>query len=48
MELYYVDRNAQTNGDHAVHKSVCSYLPADRTYLGQFARCHEAVHEAKK
>lgn len=48
MDLYYVNRNAQPNGDHEVHKSVCSYLPADRIYLGQFARCHEAVHEAKK
>lgn len=48
MDLYYVNQDAQANGDHEVHKSSCNYLPSARTYLGQFARCQEAVQEAKK
>lgn len=48
MDHYYVNQNAQPNGDHEVHKSSCTYLPSSRTYLGQFSRCQEAVLEAKK
>ena len=25
--LYYVNKNAQSNGDHEVHNKTCSYLP---------------------
>ena len=28
MSSYYVNTNAQANGDHEVHTSGCSYLPA--------------------
>ncbi|OYP03536.1 hypothetical protein CI599_10070 [Vibrio cholerae] len=50
MIHYYVNKNAQTNGDHEVHTSVCSHLPAEhnRLYLGMFANCRDAVREAKK
>ena len=50
MELYYVNKNAQPNGDHEVHKSNCVFLPTleNRQYLGYFNDCHEAVKEAKK
>lgn len=48
MADYYVNRNAQPNGDHEVHKSDCNYLPNDRQYLGNFATCEPAVREAKK
>lgn len=50
MDYYYVNKNRQTNGDHEVHTSSCSYLPdADnRLYLGYFSTCAEAVREAKK
>ena len=49
MDGYYVNTNAQSNGDHEVHKSGCSYMPSDknRMYLGQFESCHGAVREAK-
>jgi hypothetical protein len=48
--LYYVNDNAQSNGDHEVHTSECSFLPApaNRTYLGSFNTCASAVTEAKK
>ncbi|TCC99955.1 hypothetical protein EZ437_17095 [Pedobacter psychroterrae] len=50
MENYYVNRQAQSNGDHEVHKGTCSYLPSveNRLYLGQFSSCTSAVSEAKK
>ncbi|MCE7996912.1 MAG: hypothetical protein HEP71_33430 [Roseivirga sp.] len=50
MPKYYVNKNAQSNGDHEVHKEGCSYLPKveNRTYLGVFSSCHDAVKEAKK
>ena len=50
MAAYYVNKNAQANGDHEVHKSGCSYMPntENRKYLGDFSNCHDAVREAKK
>lgn len=47
---YYVNKNAQANGDHEVHTSSCSYLPAEsnRVYLGEFVTCAPAVTEARK
>jgi len=50
MANYYVNKNAQSNGDHEVHKSGCSFLPEpeNRLYLGDFTTCHGAVREAKK
>ena len=49
MSRYYVNDNAQSNGDHEVHTTGCSYLPAlaNRTYLGDFDNCQEAVEEAR-
>ncbi|HBL75861.1 MAG TPA: hypothetical protein DD458_11590 [Prolixibacteraceae bacterium] len=50
MDSYYVNKNAQTNGDHEVHKSGCAWMPdaSNREYLGYFSTCQEAVKEAKK
>jgi len=50
MKTYYVNTNAQTNGDHEVHHEDCSFLPArqNRKHLGAFASCRGAVTEAKK
>ncbi|MCK7553965.1 hypothetical protein MKQ70_02655 [Chitinophaga sedimenti] len=49
-QYYYVNKNAQTNGDHEVHVSDCRYAPdsSNRTYLGEFESCGSAVREAKK
>ena len=48
--MYYVNKNAQANGDHEVHTSSCSFLPAkeNRIYLGDFTTCSKAVTEAKR
>ncbi|MEN2487056.1 hypothetical protein AAYQ05_04575 [Flavobacterium sp. B11] len=50
MKNYYVNQNAQSNGDHEVHTGDCIYLPLsqNRKYLGIFSNCKDAVIEAKK
>lgn len=50
MAYYYVNKNAQSNGDHEVHKSGCSFMPKleNRIYLGDFSNCNTAVREAEK
>ena len=48
-ERYYVNHNAQDNGDHEVHKDGCNYLPGitNRIDLGLFQSCGPAVAKAK-
>ncbi|WP_417519745.1 hypothetical protein [Minwuia sp.] len=51
MPSYYVNKNAQDNGDHEVHQVDVCPTPADeknRLYLGNFSGCQGAVREAKK
>lgn len=47
---YYVNNNRQLNGDYEVHVITCEYFSTmyNRTYLGEFETCQEAVREAKK
>ncbi len=49
-QYYYVNKKAQPNGDHEVHTETCSYLPSNenRSYLGYFGSCADAIKEAKK
>jgi hypothetical protein len=50
MPRYYVNDRAQSNGDHEVHQSGCSFMPeqSNRTYLGEFTNCWEAVQAARR
>lgn len=50
MALYYVNNNAQPNGDHEVHTGSCSFLPdkENRIYLGTFDNCYDAVKAARE
>lgn len=50
MASYFVNRNAQPNGDHEVHVSGCTWMPieSNRLYLGEFSNCFGAVIEARK
>lgn len=50
MAAYYVNMNAQANGDHEVHKDGCIYMPnlSNRKYLGDFTSCGPAVQAAKR
>ncbi|MDH3973945.1 MAG: LysM peptidoglycan-binding domain-containing protein [Deltaproteobacteria bacterium] len=47
---YYINMNAQANGDHEVHLTDCRWLPntENRAYLGEFASGSDAVAEGKK
>jgi len=47
---YLVNKNAQYNGDHEVHKEICGHLPnpENRKHLGNFTNCHDAVRKAKE
>ncbi|MFL5537460.1 MAG: hypothetical protein ACJ8J0_00620 [Longimicrobiaceae bacterium] len=47
---YYVNDVAQPNGDHEVHRDGCQFMPSapNRTYLGYFELCVQAVREAKR
>lgn len=47
MAKYCVNRNAQPNGDHEVHKQGCSYWPSNRIDLGEHTTCRTAVTQAK-
>ncbi len=50
MEEYFVNKKSQSNGDYEVHKKSCFYLPLERnrTSLGLFYRCFDAVKKAKE
>ncbi|HCM76007.1 MAG TPA: hypothetical protein DIS90_06475 [Cytophagales bacterium] len=50
MDKYYLNKKAQTNGDHEVHKEGCLYFPspAHAQYLGVFTSCHDAVAVARR
>lgn len=51
MKLKYsVNNNVQFGGDHEVHNDDCLYYfeLTNKTYLGEFASCRDAVQEAKK
>ncbi|MGB5927942.1 MAG: hypothetical protein WBH03_07190, partial [Cyclobacteriaceae bacterium] len=50
MKRYYVNKNAQANGDHEVHDENCYWLPneTNRMYLDYFSTCEAAVREARK
>jgi len=50
MAVYYVNKQAQANGDREVHRYECTYLPSEsnRLYFGTFTNCFDTVQEAKK
>lgn len=49
MAQYFVNKNAQSNGDHEVHTSICNYLPQvqNRLALGEHSTCLTAVRQAR-
>ncbi len=50
MAIYYVNRIAQANGDHEIHKARCLHMPIEknRLLLGDFYTCFEALRVAEK
>lgn len=49
MTRYYVNRNAQPNGDHEVHTAHCNWLRLAQSVLdlGDHYSCATAVAKAK-
>lgn len=49
MPCYIVNKNAQSNGDHEVHREGCSTLPQleNQLPLGSHDRCESALSMAK-
>lgn len=47
MKRYYVNTNAQPNGDHEVHNKTCIYFPSNAIDLKEHPDCHAAVRAAK-
>jgi hypothetical protein len=50
MSSYYVNENAQTTGEHEVHKEGCEHMPSDshKKYLGNYDNCQDALKKAKE
>jgi hypothetical protein len=50
VALYYVNKNAQDNGDHEVHTTGCAHMPDPKNcqYLGSFTNCADAVRDARR
>ena len=50
MARYYVNTNAQSTGEHEVHKDGCHRMPEPQNgiYLGYFSDAKEAVREARR
>lgn len=48
--FYYYNKNLDKNGNHEVHTSECSYLPAvhNRAMIGYLNDCHSAIQRAKQ
>jgi hypothetical protein len=48
MAEFYVEKNAQSNGDHVVHRADCAHLPAKEAiqYLGAISNCNSALKKA--
>lgn len=46
---YYFNNTTDTNGNHEVHVETCSWLPSslNRTYIGNFSNCSDAIRQAK-
>ena len=45
MDYYYVNKNAQANGEHEVHTESCHHLPNKENImrLGFFKNCNQAI-----
>ena len=50
MQRYYLNKKAQTNGTHEIHRLGCRFLPKSerRICLGLFNNIQDAIKEALK
>lgn len=47
MNYYYINREADMEGFHQVHKRGCVRIPAKLKFLGEFGTCEAALVEAE-
>lgn len=50
MIRYSINKNAQSNGDHEIHKEGCSYEPSfyNKDDLGYHPNDHSALQEGRR
>jgi len=48
--IYYLNRNAQNNGEHEIHKEDCKFIPSlnNRILLGHYKTDEEALEVARR
>lgn len=48
MALFYVEKKPSETGEHLVHSSTCSSLPAEESmhYLGAYSNAQSPVNQA--
>lgn len=49
MKYYYINKNAQANGDHEIHTTGCSHAPLleNRVGIGYYDNDYQALAAAK-
>ncbi|EKK7306930.1 hypothetical protein PO688_000001, partial [Listeria monocytogenes] len=47
MITYYFNNKADDKGRHEVHERTCRYLPENKTEIGVFSSCQDAIRQAK-
>lgn len=47
MSYYYVNNEAQSSGEHEMHREGCAHLTTNRVYLGYFFNCQDALEKAR-
>lgn len=48
LKRYYFNNDVDNHYRHEVHTEDCSYLPLDRTYIGYFDNCKDAISKAEQ
>ncbi len=50
MWKYYVNKEAQSSGEHEVHREDCTHLPISRNqhFLGYYIDCYDALRKARE
>lgn len=47
MITYYFNNKADDKGRHEVHERTCRYLTENKTEIGVFSSCQDAIRQAK-
>lgn len=47
FQQYYINKEAQETKDHKIHTDECKFFPHNRSYLGYYDNCNDAIEKAK-